>query len=390
MKKISHDSHLLKPGKYFLQGNQACIEGALIAGCRVYAGYPITPATEAMEHASRRFPQVGGRFIQMEDEIASACLLIGASWGGAKALTVTSGPGFSLMQEAISFAIMSETPMVIIDIQRPGPGQGYITASQQDVMQARWGHHGDGPIIAIAPSSVQEMFDFTIEAFNLSERWRTPVFVMAEETVGHMREPVFVPPWDEIEIIERKKPQDLGIVPEKYLPWGHDVVAPMANWGDGYNVNLVGLCHLEDGNVTKYSPQINYRCVERFYTKIEGNIDKIARIESKFLDGCKHLLICYGTVSRTATEAVIEARAESGLELGYIRLITLWPFPEGKLREIVPDVDTVFIPEMNLGMMKHPITEALRDRCRKIVSIPSIGVLHAPEYILSKIYEELT
>jgi 2-oxoglutarate ferredoxin oxidoreductase subunit alpha len=234
------------------------------------------------------------------------------------------------------------------------------------------------------------MFDFTIEAFNLSERWRTPVFVMAEETVGHMREPVFVPPWDEIEIIERKKPQDLGIVPEKYLPWGHDVVAPMANWGDGYNVNLVGLCHLEDGNVTKYSPQINYRCVERFYTKIEGNIDKIARIESKFLDGCKHLLICYGTVSRTATEAVIEARAESGLELGYIRLITLWPFPEEKLREIVPDVDTVFIPEMNLGMMKHPITEALRDRCRKIVSIPSIGVLHAPEYILSKIYEELT
>jgi 2-oxoglutarate ferredoxin oxidoreductase subunit alpha len=390
MEKKPHNANLLRPGKYFLQGNHACVEGALMAGCRVYAGYPITPATEVMELASRRFPQVGGRFIQMEDEIASACLLIGASWGGAKAMTATSGPGFSLMQEAISFAIMSETPMVIIDIQRPGPGQGYITASQQDVMQARWGHHGDGSIIAIAPSSVQEMFDFTIEAFNLSERWRTPVLIMADETVGHMREPVFVPPWEEIELESRKKPQDLGISPEDYLPWGHDVVPPMANWGEGYNVNLVGLCHLEDGNVTKYSPQINYTCVERFLTKIEGNVDKIARIEAEFLDGCKHLLVCYGTVSRTATEAVIEARAERSLELGYIRLVTLWPFPEEELRGMVPEIDTVFIPEMNLGMMKNPVAQALRDRCRRIVSIPSIGILHSPEYILSKIYEGLS
>jgi 2-oxoglutarate ferredoxin oxidoreductase subunit alpha len=390
MKKPSFPSHLLKPGKYFLQGNHACIEGALIAGCRVYAGYPITPASEAMEHASRRFPQVGGRFIQMEDEIASACALIGSSWGGAKALTATSGPGFSLMQEAISFAVMSETPMVIIDIQRSGPSQGYITASQQDVMQARWGHHGDGPIIALAPSSVQDMFDITIEAFNLSEQWRTPVFIMAEETVGHMLEPVIVPRWDEIEIIERKKPQDLGILPQDYLPWGHDVVAPMANWGEGYNVNVIGLCHLEDGNVTKYNPQINYDCVERLQKKIEENVNEIARIETQFIDGCKHLLICYGVVSRTAIEAVIEAREMSGLEVGYIRLVTLWPFPEEKLREIIGGVDTVFIPEMNLGMMKHPIAEALRDRCRKIVSIPSIGILHAPEYILSRIYEELT
>jgi 2-oxoglutarate ferredoxin oxidoreductase subunit alpha len=388
MKKELHNSHLLKPGKYFLQGNQACVEGALMAGCRVYAGYPITPATEAMEHASRRFPQVGGRFVQMEDEIASACVLIGASWGGAKAMTATSGPGFSLMQEAISFAIMAETPMLIIDIQRPGPGQGYITASQQDVMQARWGHHGDGPIIALAPSSVQEMFDFTIDAFNLSERWRTPVLLMAEETVGHMREPVVVPPWHDIEVIDRKKPQDLGIPPEQYLPWGHDVVAPMANWGEGYNVNVIGLSHLEDGNVTKYSPQINYRCVERLVNKIEGNVDEIARMEAEFLDGCEHLLICYGTVSRTAIEAVVEARAESGLELGYIRLVTLWPFPEERLRQIVHDVDTVFIPEMNLGMMKHPITQALRDRCRKIVPIPSIGTLHTPDYILARIHEE--
>ena len=384
----AHDSYFLKPGRYYLQGNQACIEGALVAGCRVYAGYPITPAVETMEYASRRFPQVGGRFIQMEDEIASACALIGSSWGGTKALTATSGPGFSLMQETISIAVMSETPMVIIDIQRAGPGQGYITASQQDIMQARWGHHGDGPIIAIAPLSVQEMFDFTIEAFNLSEQWRTPVLVMAEETVGHMREPLVVPPRDEIEVIERKKPQDLGIPPQDYLPWGHDVVAPMANWGEGYNINFVALVHLEDGNITKYSPQVNYHCVERLQNKIERNVDEIARIKTKFLEGCKHLIICYGAVSRTAMEAVIEAHEGNGLELGYIRLVTLWPFPEEKLRKIVGNVDTIFVPEMNLGMMRHPITEALRDRCKKVVSIPSFGILHSPEYILSKIYEE--
>jgi 2-oxoglutarate ferredoxin oxidoreductase subunit alpha len=390
VRNISPEPHLLKPGRYYLQGNEACIEGALMAGCRVYAGYPITPAVETMEYASRRFPQVGGRFIQMEDEIASACALIGSSWGGTKALTATSGPGFSLMQEAISIAVMSETPMVIIDIQRAGPGQGYITASQQDIMQARWGHHGDGPIIAIAPSSVQDMFDLTIEAFNLSERWRTPVLVMTEETVGHMREPLVVPPWDEIEVGERKKPQNFGILPRDYLPWGHDMVAPMANWGEGYNVNFVALVHLEDGNISQYSPQANYHCVERLQNKIEGNVDEIARMETKFLEGCKHLIICYGAVSRTAMESAIEAREGSGLEVGYLRLITLWPFPEEKLRRMVGHVDTIFVPEMNLGMMKHPITEALRDRCNKVVSIPSLGILHSPEYILSKIREEIS
>jgi len=385
--KVSPEPHFLKPGKYYLQGSEACIEGALMAGCRLYAGYPITPAVETMEYASRRFPQVGGRFIQMEDEIASACALIGSSWGGAKALTATSGPGFSLMQEAISIAVMSETPMVIVDIQRAGPGQGYITASQQDVMQARWGHHGDGPIIALAPASVQEMFDLTIEAFNLSEQWRTPVLIMTEETVAHMREPLVVPPWNKVEVLERKKPQDLGILPRDYLPWGHDTVAPMANWGEGYNVNFVALVHLEDGNITRYSPQANYHCVERLQKKIEGNADGIARIDAKFLEGCKHLIVCYGAVSRTAMEAAIEAR-EEGLEVGYLRLISLWPFPEETLRRIVGTVDTIFVPEMNLGMMKHPITEALRDRCKKVVSIPSLGILHSPEYILSKIHEE--
>ena len=247
-----NNQNLLEPGTYYLQGSQACIEGALMAGCRVYGGYPITPASEVMEHAALRLPQIGGRFIQMEDEIGSACLLLGSSWAGAKAMTATSSPGFSLMQEAVSYAIMSETPLVIVDVQRPGPGQGYITTSQEDVMQARWGHHGEGAIIALSPASVQEMFEFTIEAFNLSEEWRTPVLLMAEETVAHMRERLVVPAQDQIQVIDRKKPQDLGIPPDSYLPWGHDTVSPMANWGEGYNINYVGLVHLEDGNVTKY------------------------------------------------------------------------------------------------------------------------------------------
>ena len=384
-----NNQNLLKPGTHYLQGSQACVEGALMAGCRVYGGYPITPASEVMEHAALRLPQVGGRFIQMEDEIGSACLLLGSSWAGAKAMTATSSPGFSLMQEAISYAIMSETPLVIVDVQRPGPGQGYITTSQEDVMQARWGHHGEGAIIALSPASVQEMFEFTIEAFNLSEQWRTPVLLMAEETVAHMRERLVVPPADRIQIIDRKKPQELGISPESYLPWGHDTVSPMANWGEGYNINYIGLVHLEDGNVTKYDLKMHEYCINRLKDKIEGNVDEISQVETKYTDNCKHLVICYGSVSRTTIEAVMEARETRGPDIGYIRLKTLWPFPEDKLRNLIPGVDTIFVPEMNLGMMIHPITETLRDRCKKIVGIPSLGSLHTPEYILAKIDEEL-
>lgn len=380
----------LSPGVHYLQGAQACLEGAIAAGCRVYAGYPITPATEIMEHAAYRMPRVGGRFIQMEDEISSASVLLGASWAGAKAMTATSSPGFSLMQEVISFAIMTETPLVIVDVQRPGPGQGYITTSQEDVMQARWGHHGEGAVIALAPASVQDMFDFTIEAFNLAERWRTPVLVMAEETVAHMRERLIVPPPESLAIVERVIPQDLGIAPEDYLPYGHGLVPPMAVWGDGYNVNHVSLVHHTDGNVTRYTPEVHLENVGRIRRKIEDNVDAIARIETRELEGCRHVLICYGAVARTGIEAVLEARAERSLSIGFIRLHTLWPFPEQRLRDLLPEVDTVFVPEMNLGMMVHPITEALRDRCRRVVSIPSLGSLHTPETILARIFAELT
>ncbi len=385
----SFHRHLLKPGVYYLQGAQACAEAALVAGCRVYAGYPITPATEIMEHAAQRLPQVGGRFIQMEDEIGSASVLLGASWAGAKAMTATSSPGFSLMQEVISFAIMTETPLVIVDVQRPGPGQGYISTSQEDVMQARWGHHGEGSIIALSPASVQDMFDFTVAAFNLAEQWRTPVLLMAEETTAHMRERLVIPPLDQIQVLRRTKPQDLGIAPADYLPYGHGLVPPMATWGEGYNVNHVSLVHHPDGNVTRYSSRVHHENVARIQAKIEGHVDQIAQLESRFLDDCRHLVICYGAVSRTGMEAVIEAREERGVAVGFLRLKTLWPFPQERIRSLIAAVDTVFVPEMNLGMMSHPITEALRDRCRRLVSIPSLGCLHSPEVILEKIYEEL-
>jgi 2-oxoglutarate ferredoxin oxidoreductase subunit alpha len=381
--------HLLPPGVHYLQGAQACAEGAFAAGCRVYAGYPITPATEIMEHAAHRLPQIGGRFIQMEDEISSASVLLGASWAGVKAMTATSSPGFSLMQEVISFAIMTETPLVIVDVQRPGPGQGYITTSQEDVMQARWGHHGEGSIIALSPASVQEMFDFTIDAFNLAERWRTPVLLMAEETVAHMRERLVVPPAAELRIVNRVTPQDLGIAPESYLPYGHGQVPPMAIWGQGYAVNHVSLVHHPDGNVTRYSPQVHFENVDRIHRKIEENVDEIAKLEARWLEDCRHLMVCYGSVSRTGIEAALEAREQRRIPIGFVRLKTLWPFPEQQLRAQVPELDTIFVPEMNLGMMKHPVTEALRDRCRRVVSIPSLGGLHSPELILDRICEEL-
>lgn len=388
MPQAGHD-RLIKPGVHYLQGAQACAEGAITAGCRVYAGYPITPATEIMEHAAKRLPEVGGRFIQMEDEIGSASALVGASWAGAKAMTATSGPGFSLMQEAISFSIMSETPLVIVDVQRAGPGQGYISTSQEDVMQARWGHHGEGSIIALAPASVQEMFDFTIEAFNLAERWRTPVLLMAEETTAHMRERVVVPPASEIRVVERRRPQDEGIAPADYLPYGHGEVPPMADWGSGYALTHVGLVHHEDGNVVRYNAEVHMQNVSRVRRKIEDHVDEIVQLEASHLEGCRHLLIGYGSVSRTGEEAVLEARTRRQIPLGFIRLKTLWPFPEKKLREMVPEVDTIFVPEMNLGMMRHPIAEALGDRCRRVVSIPSLGRLHSPEDILGRIYEEV-
>jgi len=381
----------LPPGDYYLFGSDACVEGAIFAGCRYYAGYPITPASEVMEKAAERLPQVGGRFIQMEDEIASACSLIGASWAGVKAMTATSGPGFSLMMEAVSYAIMSETPFVIVNVQRPGPGQGYITSSQEDVMQAKWGHHGGGSLIALAPSSVQEMFDFTIEAFNYAEKWRVPVILLADETVAHMREKLTVRLPEEITIVHRLKPQELGIPPEKFLPYEtyEGMVPPMPAWGDGYRVNAVGLVHHPDGNVTKYNPEMHFACVDRIFRKIEDHVDEISQVEGLFLEKCPNLVVAYGTTARSALEAVQEMRARGRKNIGYLRLKTLWPFPENKIRSLVGPLKNVFFPEMNLGYMLHPLKEALRDRVQKFTPIPSLGQLPAPDQIIAKIEEVL-
>ena len=390
LEEKKYRSNFIKAGRHYLEGSEACVEGALIAGLKVYGGYPITPASEIMEHAARRLPETGGRFIQMEDEISAVCTLIGASWAGGKAMTATSSPGFSLMQEAISFSIMTETPLVIVDVQRPGPGQGYISTSQEDVMQARWGHHGEGPVIALAPSSVQDMFDLTIEAFNLSEKWRTPVLIMAEETVAHLREQLIVPELDQIEVTRRKRPQDIGIKPENYQPYGHGLVPPLANFGEGYNINHVSLAHHPDGNVGIYTLKMHRENIDRLNKKIEGNVNAIAKIETQFMEDCEHILICYGSVARTGLEAVMEARKIHGIMIGFVRLVTLWPFPEEILRNMIQKVKTVFVPEMNLGMMKHPVTEALRDRCDQVLSIPSIGALHTPEALIEKILKVAT
>ncbi len=379
----------LPPGDYYLFGSDACIEGAIFAGCRYYAGYPITPASEIMEKAAERLPQVGGRFIQMEDEISSACSLIGASWAGVKAMTATSGPGFSLMMEAVSFAVMSETPFLIVNVQRPGPGQGYITSSQEDVMQARWGHHGGGPLIALSPSSVQEMFEFTIQAFNYAEEWRVPVILLTDETLAHMREKLCVPDRDGVKITSRVRPQELGISPEKFLPYEpyEGKVPPMPAWGDGYRVNVVGLVHHPDGNITKYSPEMHMACVSRIYRKIEDHADEIARVEGLFLEGCRNLVVAYGTTARSTLEAVQELRGKGRTDLGFLRLKTLWPFPENKIRSMVGRLENVFFPEMNLGYMVHPLREALRDRAKEFISIPCLGQLHSPDLIIEKMEE---
>jgi len=383
-RKVIHGP--LPPGDYYLFGSDACVEGAVFAGCRYYAGYPITPASEIMEKAAERLPQVGGRFIQMEDEISSACSLIGASWAGAKAMTATSGPGFSLMMEAISFALMSETPFVIVNVQRPGPGQGYITSSQEDVMQARWGHHGGGSLIALAPASVQEMFDFTIEAFNYAEQWRVPVILLADELVAHMREKLTVRPKEGVKIVNRARPQDLGIPFEKFLPY-EGMVPPMPAWGDGYRVNVVGLVHHPDGNITKYTPEMHLACVNRIYRKIEDHLDEIAKVEGFFLKGCRHLVVAYGTTTRSAFEAVNELRVKGRSDVGFLRLKTVWPFPENKIRSMVGPLENIFFPEMNLGYMIHPLKEALRDRVKNFIPIPCLGQLHAPEQIIEKVEE---
>ncbi len=337
-----------------MQGNEACAEGAIAAGVRFFAGYPITPATEIAEIMARRLPQVDGIFIQMEDEIGSLCAVLGASVAGGKAMTASSGPGISLMQESIGLAVITEIPCVIVNVMRGGPSTGMPTyPSQMDVMQARWGTHGDHPVIALAPSSVRESFDLTVEAVNLSERFRTPVFVLSDAAVGHLREVVELPEADEIELESRLRPQ---VSPEDYVPYaGRDgQVPPMADFGTGYRWHVDSNVHDEYGFPATSSPPTADSLVRRLNAKVLDRADEIVRTEAYHLDDAEVAIIAYGSVARSAAEAVDMAR-DRGKRIGLLRPITLWPFPEAAIQELASRVRSILVPEMNLGQITHEV-----------------------------------
>lgn len=370
-------------GTHFINGDQACCEGALAAGCRFFAGYPITPATEIAESISRRLPELGGIYIQMEDEIASMAAILGASWGGVKSMTSTSGPGFSLMMENIGLGICTETPCVICNVQRAGPSTGLPTlVAQGDMMQARWGSHGHYEIIALSPASPQEMFDFTIRAFNLSEQFRLPVIILADEVIGHMNERVVIPSEEDIEIIDRRKPT---VSREEYHPYKADAdgIAPMANCGDGYRIHVTGLTHDERG-YPAMDAKAQENMVKRLVGKILNNRDKIISTKNIFLDDAEVVVVSYGISARSAMQAVRDARKE-GIKAGLIKLETIWPFPEELIRSIAPQVRALIMPEINGGQMVLELERAACGACPVTLVSNYGGAIIHPGLILSAI-----
>jgi len=367
-----------------LQGDEACVEGAIAAGCRFFAGYPITPATEIAERLSRRLPQVGGKFIQMEDEIASLAAAIGASVGGAKAMTATSGPGFSLMQENIGYAAIAEIPCVIVDVQRMGPSTGRPTRSSQgDVMQARWGTHGDHPIIALSPSSVRETFDLAIKAFNFSERYRTPVILLMEEIIGHMRERVDLPDPAAIELEERPK---TTVPPDWYKPYENYPldVPPLVPFGEGYRYHITGLHHDERGYPTDRPDEIR-PWLRRMQLKIERSLSDILLYEEDKDEDAETLVIAYGSVARTAHHAVRAAR-ERGRKVSFLKLQTIWPFAEEVVEHAAAEVEHVVVPEMNLGQLVLEVERVVgRQRVHRVNKAD--GTIMQPAEILTAIEE---
>lgn len=372
---------LLK-GTFFINGDAACAEGAICAGCRFAAGYPITPSTEVVERLARRFPMVGGLFVQMEDEISSSIAIIGAAWGGAKAMTVTSGPGMSLMMEHIGFAVMTETPCVFVNVQRGGPSTGLPTLpGQQDVMQAKWGSHGDYQIIVLCPNSPQEAFDLTIKAFNLSERFRSPVILLMDEAVGHMLEKVVIPPVDKIEIWERKYTR---CKPGNYQPYEDtsDHVPHIAPVGHGYNFHITGLTHDERGY-----PVMNSEAQRNLLWRLRKKILNYEEFLTDYeLNGTGEafpiLLFSYGITSRVATKAMEEA-INCGIKIGHMRIRTVWPFPAKALKKVIREknVQAIVVPELNLGQLVHEVERV--EVCQiPVYHVPHAGgTVHEPEEI---------
>jgi len=358
---------MLKPGRHLVLGNVACAEGAIRSGCRFFAGYPITPANEISNHLAAELPKVGGFFLQMEDELASMAAVIGASWSGAKAMTATSGPGFSLMQENIGYAHMTETPCVVVNVQRSGPSTGQATLpSQQDVYQAKYGTHGDYEVIALAPWSVQEMFDLTVRAFNLAERFRTPVIFMADGMIGHMKERLVVP--DEVEKVDRRRPAG----PE-CTPFGTEdpsMVPEMPRFGDGYKLLVTGSTHRPTG-VRDYSPRYHQMKVNRIREKILKAEPELADVVGVDLEDAELAVISFGASARPCYGAVKRARGK-GVKAGLMRLRTLWPFPDKSVSDLADRVESLLVVEMNVGKIVNEVKRAVCDRAR-VVSVPKIG-----------------
>lgn len=372
-------------GVHFLDGDQACCEGALAAGARFSAGYPITPSTEIVERFASRIATIGGIFIQMEDELAASIAIQGAVWGGAKAFTVTSGPGFSLMMEHIGYAAMTETPCVFVDVQRGGPSTGLPTLpAQADMMQVRWGSHGDHEIIALCPNSPQECFDLTIKAFNLSEQYRVPVILMMDECIGHMTEKVMIPPSDQIEIEPRRYTRRPPGVYRPYQP-EEDLVPEMARAGQGLGFHITGLTHDERG-YPSMNVQSQDRLVRRLQRKIQDSAGKITFLEEENLDDAEVVVVSYGITSRVAQKAVELAQAQ-GIRAGKLRLITAWPFPEGRLRTLASLVKAIVVPELNLGQIVREVERAAAGRTRVIPVPHAGGGVHRPDDILQAILE---
>jgi 2-oxoglutarate/2-oxoacid ferredoxin oxidoreductase subunit alpha len=369
----------LLTGEHFFHGDAACAEGGLAAGCRFFAGYPITPATEVAERMARRLPEVGGVYIQMEDEMASMAAILGASWGGVKSMTSTSGPGFSLMMENVGLGMMTETPCVVVNIQRGGPSTGLPTlVGQADVMQARWGAHGDYGCIALAPASPQDCFDLTVQAFNLAEIYRQPVFVIGDEVVGHMTEKVVIPKREELQVVARLTPQQ---GPAEYLPFDSagPLPAPMAVAGQGYHVHVTGLTHDERGYPV-ITDSVQERNVRHLVDKIRKNAHKIIQFETFGLDHAQVVVVAYGCTARVARQAVENLRTR-GHRAGLVRLITLWPFPSNLIRDLAKRVKAFIVPEINYGQMAYEVERTSQGNAEVVLMALMGGSIHTPSEI---------
>ncbi|NLW40087.1 MAG: 2-oxoacid:acceptor oxidoreductase subunit alpha [Tissierellia bacterium] len=365
-----------------MQGNEACVEGAIVAGMEFFAGYPITPSTEIAELSAAKLPKIGGKFIQMEDEIASISATIGASLTGKKSMTATSGPGFSLKQEGIGYAIMAEIPCVIVNVQRGGPSTGLPTApAQGDIMQARWGTHGEHSIIALYPSTVKEIFYTTIKAFNLSEKYRTPVILLMDEVIGHMREKIEIPNKDEIEIYNRKEPTQ---APSDYKPYeikNGDIVPEMASFGKGYRYHVTGLVHDETGFPTS-DHEVAEKLITRLVNKIEANKDDIVEYEEYRLEDADEAIIAYGATARSAKSAIDTLR-EEGRKIGLFRPITIWPVAEKQIEELAKRVRSITVVEMNLGQY-FEVIDRIAGKHTKVVKYGRVnGELINPKEIIA-------